>query len=140
MEMKKIIKVGVQAIVFDDTKTKILLGKRKNCFGAGSWGLPGGHLEFGESFEEAAIRELDEETGLKIKKVFILGAFNTPLLPNTHHVQIGCIVEEYEGKPEITEPEKCDDLNFYSLNELPSPIFFGSKPILEKLLNESKSV
>lgn len=133
--MEKIIKVGVQAVVFDNTKTKILLGKRKNCFGSGSWGLPGGHLEFGESFEEAIIRELNEETGLKVKKVRVLGAFNTPLLPNSHHVQIGCVIEDYEGKPEITEPDKCEDLNFYSLNELPSPIFFGSQPILANLDN-----
>lgn len=110
--MEKIIKVGVQAIVLDDTKTKVLLGKRKNCFGAGSWGLPGGHLEFGESFEQAIIRELKEETGLHVKKIRVLGAFNTPLLPDTHHVQISCLAEEYEGKPEIIEPDKGEALDF----------------------------
>ena len=129
--MEKIIKVGVQGIILDNSKQKILLGKRKNCFGAGSWGLPGGHLEFGESFEDAIAREMLEETGLIAKRVKVFSAFNTPALPDSHHVQIGCIVEEYEGIPEIIEPDKCEELGFYALDELPSPIFFSSLPILE---------
>lgn len=129
--MEKIIKVGVQGIILDSSKRKVLLGKRKNCFGAGSWGLPGGHLEFGESFEEAIAREVLEETGLIAKEIKVIGAFNTPLLPDSHHVQIGCLIEAYEGVLQITEPDKCEVLGFYDLDELPEPIFFSSLPILD---------
>ena len=129
--MEKVIKVGVQGIILDKSKRKVLLGKRKNCFGAGSWGLPGGHLEFGESFEEAIAREILEETGLIVKEVKVVGVFSTPLLPDSHHVQVGCLVEAYEGIPQIIESDKCEELNFYALDKLPSPIFFSSQPILD---------
>lgn len=57
--------VGVGVLIFNDKK-QMLLGKRKGSHGAGTWCNPGGHLEFGESFEQCAIREVEEETGLKI--------------------------------------------------------------------------
>jgi 8-oxo-dGTP diphosphatase len=46
--------IGVAVIVIKDDK--ILLGKRKNSHGAGTWALPGGHLEFGESIKDCARR------------------------------------------------------------------------------------
>ena len=130
--MEKIIKVGVQGIILDASRRKVLLGKRKNCFGAGSWGLPGGHLEYGESFEEAITREMAEETGLIAKKIKTIGAFNTPVLPDSHHVQIACLIEAYEGVPQIMEPDKCEVLDFYDLDALPEPLFFSSQPILRE--------
>lgn len=140
MAMKKIIKVGVQGIILDNLKQKVLLGKRKNCFGAGSWGLPGGHLEFGESFEEAIAREMLEETGLVAQKIKVFGAFNTAILPDSHHVQIGCLVEAYEGVPYIAEADKCDALDFYDLDALPEPIFFSSQPILDRFRKNLSSL
>ena len=55
-------KVGVGVFVFKDGK--ILLGKRKNAHGAGTWSFPGGHIELFEELYECAYRELREETGL----------------------------------------------------------------------------
>ena len=57
-------RVGVGAILVRNGK--VLMGKRKNAHGEGSWALPGGHLEFGESLEECATRETYEETGIII--------------------------------------------------------------------------
>ncbi|MDP3772180.1 MAG: NUDIX domain-containing protein [bacterium] len=130
--MEKIIKVGIQGIILDNLKKKVLLGKRKNCFGAGSWGLPGGHLEFGESFEEAIAREILEETGLIAQEVKVFGVFNTRVLPASHHIQIGCFVEVYKGVPRIVEPDKCEVLDFYDLDALPKAIFISSQPILDE--------
>jgi len=63
--MDKKPKVGVGIIVIKDNK--VLLGKRKNSHGEGSWCFPGGHLEFNESLENCAKREVLEETGIEIK-------------------------------------------------------------------------
>src|SRR3989339_718967 len=64
--MKKMPKVGVAVIIIKNGK--VLMHKRKNSHGDGTWSLPGGHLEFNESLEECAQRETFEETGMKIKK------------------------------------------------------------------------
>src|SRR5271155_3580479 len=55
-------RIGVGCIV--QHEGKVLLGKRKGSHGVGFWGFPGVHLEFGESVESCAKRELLEETGL----------------------------------------------------------------------------
>ncbi|KIW70147.1 hypothetical protein PV04_02447 [Phialophora macrospora] len=55
---------------------KFILGKRLGSHGAGTLGLPGGHLEFGESFEDCAAREIMEETGLDVEDVEFLTATN----------------------------------------------------------------
>ena len=55
--------IGINVIVVRDKK--ILLGKRKNSYGEGTWALPGGHLEEGEGMEEAAVMM----TGLNVDRV-----------------------------------------------------------------------
>ena len=65
--MDKRPKVGVGVIIIKGNK--VLLGKRKNSHGEGSWCFPGGHLEFNESLENCAKREVLEETGVKIKNI-----------------------------------------------------------------------
>lgn len=57
-------KVGVGVIVIKNNK--VLLGKRKNSHGQGTWCFPGGHLEFNESWKNCAIRETKEETDVNV--------------------------------------------------------------------------
>jgi len=59
--------IGIGVIII--RAGKILLGKRRNTHGAGSWCCPGGHLEYGESFESCARLEVKEETGLEIENI-----------------------------------------------------------------------
>src|SRR5215469_6073810 len=56
--------VGVAVIIRNGDR--ILLMKRQNSHGAGTWAVPGGHLEYGEAPEECAIREVEEEVGVSI--------------------------------------------------------------------------
>ena len=59
--------VGVGVIVLRNGL--VLLGERIGSHGSGTWALPGGHLEFGETVEQCAAREVLEETGLKLQEV-----------------------------------------------------------------------
>lgn len=63
-ESERQARVGVAVFVFNIEDDSILLMKRRGSHGAGTWGLPGGHIEFGESVVAAAVRELQEEIGL----------------------------------------------------------------------------
>lgn len=69
MGMAEKVGVGVGVFVVRDDKT-FLMGKRQNAHGHDSWSVPGGWLEFGETWEDAAKREVLEETGLKIEPPF----------------------------------------------------------------------
>ena len=61
------VRVGIAVFVFKDGK--FLMAQRHGAHGPGTWSVPGGHLEFGESFEETARREVKEETALEITNI-----------------------------------------------------------------------
>jgi 8-oxo-dGTP diphosphatase len=71
------IKVAVDAVVFAGTGNdrQLLLIKRKNDPYKGMWALPGGFVEDDEELDTAAIRELEEETGLKVNAMTQLYTF-----------------------------------------------------------------
>ena len=76
-------KVGVAAIVKKDGK--VLLGKRKDIHGDGTWCFPGGHLEFGEEIKECAKRETEEEAGIQIKNLRIVN-FTNDIFKDKHYI------------------------------------------------------
>lgn len=113
-------RVSVGIIVID--KGHILLGKRINSHGSGTWALPGGHLEYGEDIEECAQRELHEETGLEalaLKK----GPWMNHKIEEKHYVSIFMYVTAFQGILTLKEPEKCERWEWFPLQELPSPLF-----------------
>ena len=88
-------RVGVGVFIFDRTRgARFLIGKRKGSHGAGTWALPGGHLEHGESFEQCAMREVEEETGIRLEQPRFLTATNTVFAESgKHYVTIFMIAQ-----------------------------------------------
>ncbi|KAL2832719.1 NUDIX hydrolase domain-like protein [Aspergillus pseudoustus] len=113
------VRVGV-AVFALNSQNEFVLGQRMGSHGAGTWALPGGHLEFNESFEDCATREVKEETGLDISDVQFLTATNDVMSADEKHyvtVFVGARVEEGQV-PEILEPAKCAEWRWVSWKEL----------------------
>ncbi|HEX2792134.1 MAG TPA: NUDIX domain-containing protein [Candidatus Paceibacterota bacterium] len=122
-------KVGVGALIVRDGK--VLLGERLKSHGAGTWSIPGGHLEFGETFEETALREAKEEIGLTdIEVKGFICAVNDRVYEK-HFVTIGMLLEWKSGEAYPAEPEKSANWTWFSPDELPENIFLPSKHVLE---------
>lgn len=130
--------VGVQAVVTRRKKPReVLLGKRRGGFGDGEWALPGGHVQFGESPEEATQRELWEEVGIKAEVLRVWKLVNTAY-ETTHYLQVGVQVQNYRGEPKNLEPDRCSELRWYDLDEaLPRPLFPPSQRFLQDLQKDN---
>ena len=72
---RAVLRPGAAAIIFDETRQKVLLTQRTDN---GRWCLPGGGMDPGESAEEACVREVLEETGLEVRVTRLVGIYTSP--------------------------------------------------------------
>lgn len=115
-------RVGVGVLVVRDGR--VLLGERRGAHGAGSWALPGGHLEHGETVEDCARRELAEETGLTggvvTRGPWVSDVFEAEGL---HYVTVFIVVRDPVGEVQLREPTKCARWEWFPWDALPAPLF-----------------
>lgn len=114
--------VGIGVIVLRGSR--ILLGKRKGSHGAGTWALPGGHLEFGEDVEECAVREVMEETGLFIRPIS-RGPYTSDVFEDEgkHYVTLFVSAWSGAGEAQLLEPQKCSEWRWFPWSKPPHPLF-----------------
>ncbi len=89
-------RVAVDVVVL--YQNKLVLIKRRNPPFEGRYALPGGFVEAGERVEEAAIREVKEETGLEIKLIKLLGVYSDPDRDPRGHVISICYLAKGSGE------------------------------------------
>jgi 8-oxo-dGTP diphosphatase len=115
---------------------RVLLGRRRGSHGEGYYAAPGGHIEFGESFEQAARREVNEETGLEISDLRLLSVGNYVFKREDgerHYIDVDFVCEAPAGEPQLAEPEKCDGWEWYDIDDLPQPLFIVTRRMIESL-------
>lgn len=126
--MKERPKIGI-GVIIQNSEGDILIGKRKGGH-APFYSIPGGHLEYGETFEQAAIKEVYEETALLIKnpKVFcVTNNLRTLQMEGIHYISICLYTNDYEGSLTLMEPKKCESWAWYPLDKIPMPQFDASE-------------
>ena len=131
MSHKNVIRptIGVGVLVWRDKQ--LLLGKRPADKQAESpdfcWQFPGGHLENNESVTECAVREVLEETSLKVKSLRHLGfTNNTFVMVQRQYITLLVSCDYKSGVAQRMELDKCERWQLLDYKKLPEP---GFKPI-----------
>ncbi len=116
------LRIGCSATIFNETRQKVLLTRRKDN---GLWCLPGGHMESGESVEECCVREVFEETGLQVRVKRLTGVYSNPdqlvIYPDgnqAHFVVMNFEVEIVEG--ELSLSDETSETGYFSPGEIES--------------------
>ena len=127
-------KLAVNSVVFNE-KQQVLLAKRTDN---GLWCIPGGHVDLGETLEQACLRELFEETGLKGKVVRLVGIYSDPENslhikqgPEWHTVRVSFLCQVVGGT--ITSSPETSDIRYFDLDQLPALITDHARRIQDAL-------
>lgn len=122
-------------------KNKILLSRRFNTgFMDGFYGLPSGHTEEGEDFFSTAIRESKEEANLKISRRDITLSHIMHRYAGKHskdcRIDVFFVCTKWKGREKNMEENKCDELRWVEINELPKNIIPYIKIAIKNILNK----
>ncbi len=116
------LRFGCSAVIFDETRTRALLTRRTDN---GRWCVPGGAMEAGESAAEACIREVWEETGLRVRVKRLIGVYSNPdqlvIYPDgnkAHFVVLSFEAEIIDG--ELGLSNETTDAGFFSVQDMES--------------------
>lgn len=131
MSIKFTLRSAVYLILFK--KNKILLLRRFNTgWMDGKYSLIAGHLDGSESVTNAMIREAYEETGIKITRENLIPATVIHRkTPDQEYIDFFFVARKWIGEPIICEPNKSDDLSWYSINKLPD----NTLPYIKEAIN-----
>jgi len=126
----------IAVVVLVRRNGQVLLGKRKNSHSEGTWAPPGGHLEMWETINEAAHREVAEETGLKIANLTTGPTSEDMFRAEGKHYVSHYIVADYaSGEAEVLEPDKCEGWEWVSWDSIAQPRMSGLDYIIHTRFN-----
>jgi ADP-ribose pyrophosphatase YjhB (NUDIX family) len=134
---RPLIFVGSVVIILDEKK-RILLQQR--TFPNGTWGIPGGLMELGESVEDTAVREIFEETGLKVRDLELINVYSGPghfiIAQNGdefYAVTVAFYTDKVEGILIIDQSESLQ-FKYFEPDQLPQKMVGSHQEILKDFL------
>ncbi len=121
---KEFISLTADSVVFTrdvEGRILVLLIQRKSEPFKGGWALPGGFVDYNENLEDAAMRELQEETRLNVDAVRQIGAFGDPDRdPRKHTVSVAYWAEvPPESMDDAKGGDDAEDAKWFHVDELP---------------------
>ncbi|WP_346846842.1 NUDIX domain-containing protein [uncultured Clostridium sp.] len=124
----------------DDT-IQILLHRRKNTgYQDGKWDIAAsGHVDEGETAKMAVVRECAEELGIDVKIKDLSFVHLSHRVSNTGgrtYYDIYFVVNKYHGIPKVIEPDKCSELRWFKIDDLPNEIIDIRKIALDNYKND----
>ena len=118
----------------EDKKEGIVLIKRKNP--PHGWALPGGFVDYGESLEQAAVREAKEETSLDIQIKTQLHTYSDPKRDPRQHTISTVYVATARGKPKAQDDAQ--EIGIFTKEEINFPLAFDHQKILTDYFKQKK--
>jgi 8-oxo-dGTP diphosphatase len=124
---------AVSGVLAVDATPRVLLVRRADD---GTWGLPGGGVQVGETWLEAAVRECREETGWHVTVTGVFGAYSDPATQtftyaDGRRVQFFGVVFLATVLEQVGEPDaEVLEVAFFRTDSLPAPLFVPDRPVL----------
>jgi ADP-ribose pyrophosphatase YjhB (NUDIX family) len=138
------LRVGCSAVIFDEAREKVLLTRRTDN---GRWCVPGGGLEAGESVEEACLREVWEETGLRARVTRLIGVYSDPdqLVIYSDGNKAFFVVLSFEVEViggELGLSDETTEAGYFSLAEMDSMPMHGRHKhrVMDALLGQAEAL
>ncbi|MCJ7679269.1 MAG: NUDIX hydrolase [Candidatus Aminicenantes bacterium] len=122
-------------ILRTDGRWGIILIERK--YSPPGWAIPGGFVEYGESLEDAAVREAREETGLNVKLLYQLHTYSDPKRDPRKHTITTVFVGTAEGRP--IAQDDAQNIGIFTEEEITFPLAFDHNRILQDYFRHKKS-
>lgn len=131
-------------LLLSDGAGRVLFMRRANTgYADGQWSLPAGHVEPGESLPQTCLRETVEETGLRLHEA----ALQCVLVQHKHDLDGQERIDAFftatlpvGQTPTVREPEKCDALQWFSLEDLPDPLIAYIAAAITAITSEPRPV
>lgn len=117
------ISITVDAVIFNENRSHIVLVQRKNEPFQHQWALPGGFLEEDETLENGVARELKEETGLEVSNLKQIGAFGTPGRDPRGRIISVAFIGKVDSMKDLVAGDDAQGVDWFSIDHLPSLAF-----------------
>ncbi|MCK5027559.1 MAG: NUDIX domain-containing protein [Candidatus Pacebacteria bacterium] len=133
MSKREKFKIFIAAYLILVKEGRVLFLKRANTgYQDGNYSLIAGHLDGGETAKESIVREAKEEAGIvldpaDLEVVHVMHRWN----PDREYIDVYIKAENWKGEIVNKEPEKCDELTWFSLDDLPKNIVAEVRSAIE---------
>ncbi len=122
---------------------KVLLGLRNSdpekadsmLKGEGTWTLPGGKLDMHETPMQCARREALEENGIRAGGMELVSVSNDTV-PGAHFITLGFVCKDFDGEPQVLEPDEITEWKWFPFGSLPERIFPPSRKVMENYIGK----